>query len=260
MRLGSPEIVFNKLNGNCMNRTVITALSLALLVVSQAAMAEKDVTKVLEEKLSKLIPGEAPDSIMESPLKGIYQVSYGAQIFYLSADGNYLLQGDLVDVNTRKNLTVEASRGGRASMMKKVKTDSTVTFAPKGETKHTITVFTDIDCPYCVKLHDEVEDYNKAGIAVRYMLYPRAGIGSNSYKKAVSVWCSDDRKDALTKSKNREDVESRSCDNPVKEHMALGEEIGVSGTPAIVLSDGSLIPGYRPAKDMARLLDASSTN
>jgi thiol:disulfide interchange protein DsbC len=129
-----------------------------------------------------------------------------------------------------------------------------VIFAPE-EYDHTITVFTDIDCGYCRKLHNEIDAFMAEGIRVRYLFYPRAGLGSPSYQKAVSVWCADDRKQALTDAKAGEPLPEKSCENPVADHMALGEAMGVTGTPAILLENGQLVPGYVPAKRMAAILN-----
>lgn len=238
-----------------MKRFLLVA-GLALTTAMTTVVADDKAIEALQDKLANLIPGEAPDSVRESALKGMYEVTYGAQIIYLSEDGKYLLQGDLVDVETRKNLTVEATRLGRAKLMESLSEDETIVFAPKGETKHTITVFTDIDCGYCRKLHNEMADYNKEGIKVQYLLYPRAGLNSPSYDKAVTAWCADDQHDTLTALKNQKKVANKTCENPVKDHLDLGRQVGVTGTPAIVLSDGTLVPGYRPAKDLAMALDA----
>ena len=132
--------------------------------------------------------------------------------------------------------------------------DSMISFPPKTEKKHVMTVFTDIDCPYCVKLHNEIPQYEQLGIEVRYMLYPRSGPGTPSFKTAISAWCAEDNAEALTKAKNREKIESLTCDNPVADHFATGQEVGVTGTPAIVFENGELMPGYRPAKDIAAML------
>jgi thiol:disulfide interchange protein DsbC len=128
-------------------------------------------------------------------------------------------------------------------------------FSPDKPT-HTITVFTDIDCGYCRKLHHEMADYHAKGIRVRYLMFPRSGVNSPSYDKAVSVWCSEDRNDSLTKAKNGKDPAPRTCDNPVQNHMAMGRSIGVQGTPSIVFEDGRVIPGYVPAERLAAMLAA----
>ena len=235
-------------------KKLVLILSLSLLTFSTAfADAQSDVTARLKDQLAKLIPGQSPSSIKPSVIDGLYEVAYGAQIFYITEDGKYLIQGDILDLKNRKSVTQQAARKGRAEVIAKIRDEDTILYKPKGETKHTITVFTDIDCPYCRKLHKEREAYNKAGIAIRYLLYPRAGVGSPSYDKAVAVWCAKDRAKALTEAKINNKVDMKTCDNPVKEHLQLGEEVGVSGTPAILLEDGTLIPGYRPAADMAHM-------
>ena len=125
-----------------------------------------------------------------------------------------------------------------------------------GKEKHVIDVFTDIDCGYCRKLHSQIDQYNKEGIEVRYMSYPRAGVNSESGRKAISVWCADDRKKAISEAKQGNPVEEKTCDNPVAEQFALGRVVGVSGTPALVLENGELIPGYVPPKRLRQLLDS----
>ncbi len=242
-----------------MLRILAKILILSLLFTTGQVMASDEVTTKLKAKLVKLLHGEEPSSITESPVKGLYQVVYGTDIFYIHEDGKYLLQGDLIDVDTRTNLTSEAKSNGRKEVMKAVTDDKTIIFAPKEKAKHTITVFTDIDCPYCRKMHSQIKGYNDAGIAIRYMLYPRAGVDSPSYDKAVNVWCADDPKDAMTKSKKGEDVEAKTCDNPIKEHMAIAHKLGVTGTPAIVLENGQLMPGYLPPKDLSKALDQIAT-
>ena len=122
---------------------------------------------------------------------------------------------------------------------------------------HTVTVFTDIDCGYCRKLHSQIDEYEDEGIRVRYVFYPRAGVKSESYKEAVSVWCSEDRNKAMTEAKAGRLMEEKTCDNPVQSHMELGELLGISGTPAIVLDNGDLVPGYVPPKRLAAIIKAN---
>ena len=228
-----------------------TTISTALLASTMTLAGD---TKALKDKLVSVFK-EAPTSLKESPIPGVYEVAYGMDVIYVSADGKYFLAGDLYDLTTRKNLTETTLSAARKKSMDAYDKSKNITFKAENE-KHVISVFTDIDCPYCAKLHTEVPELNKAGVTVRYFMFPRAGIGSNSYKKAVSVWCSDDQNAALTKAKKREQVEEKTCDNPIKEQYRLGQEIGVTGTPAIVLDSGELIPGYRPAKSLVALLDA----
>ncbi len=204
----------------------------------------------VRQSLEKLLPGQALDRVTESVVPGLYEVVVGPRVVYVSGDGRYLLQGSIVDIPTRTNITEAKEAEAKKAVMSQVAEDQMLIFAPEQYT-HTMTVFTDIDCGYCRKLHQEMADYNREGIRVRYLFYPRAGLGSPSYKKAVNVWCSEDQHASLTAAKAGEALESRDCDNPVSKHMHLGESMGVTGTPAIVLDDGKMVPGYIPAKRMA---------
>jgi thiol:disulfide interchange protein DsbC len=141
----------------------------------------------------------------------------------------------------------------RVNSLNKIGTANMVVFKPE-KAKHVAHVFTDIDCGYCRKLHSEIKQYLDAGIEIRYLFFPRAGEASDSYKKAVSVWCSDNRSQALTQSKKGEAVPEKTCTNPVSKHMALGTAMGASGTPMIVTEKGSVLPGYVPAAQLLQVL------
>lgn len=231
----------------------LVALCAALVwVPAQAA----DEMEQIRNALNKLAPGKAPDSIVKSAMPGFYEVTFGSDIYYVSADARYLLAGTLMDLKDGKNLTEERLGKARLKLISTVDPKSMIIFSPKKEkVKHRITVFTDIDCGYCRKLHQEIDEVNKLGIEVRYMFFPRAGVGSKSYDKAVSVWCAANRQQALTDSKANKPVPEKKCDNPVDEHMAIVEQLGLTGTPTMVLEDGSMIPGYIPAARLAAALD-----
>jgi thiol:disulfide interchange protein DsbC len=222
-----------------------------LALFSLAARAD---TKAVEEALKQALPNVKPDSIAPSPMAGLYEVAVGPKLFYISEDGRYLIQGSLIDIKERKDLTEDKQAEARLNSLKKVGTDHMIVFKPK-IAAHVAYVFTDIDCGYCRKLHSEIDQYLKEGIEVRYLFFPRAGEGSESYFKAVSVWCSKDRNEAFTKAKKGENVERKDCDNPVDEHMALGNAMGASGTPMIVTEKGSILPGYVPAPRLSKILD-----
>ena len=196
-----------------------------------------------------------PDSVRPTTVPGLYEVVLDGQVFYLSEDGRFAILGSLIDLRSSTDLTEVRRSELRLDAIQKIGDENMVIFAPPGPAKHTITVFTDIDCGYCRKLHREIEAYNDSGIEVRYMMFPRAGIGSDSYDKAVSVWCSKDRKDALTRAKQGENIASRSCPNPVKDHYELGQVLGVRGTPSIILENGEMLAGYVPASRLAEMLD-----
>jgi thiol:disulfide interchange protein DsbC len=199
-------------------------------------------------------------SVTASPIGGIYAVQIvNGPLVYASADGKHFILGDLFAVQGAGrgfvNLAEQARNGERAILLAGVKLQDMVVFSPKGKPKAVISVYTDVDCGYCRKLHKEVPQLNSMGIEVRYMAYPRAGIGSDSYQKLVTIWCSKDRQSAMTRFKNGENVTINSCkDNPVSAHYALGDKMGVNGTPALIKADGELIPGYMPAAELAKML------
>jgi len=208
----------------------------------------------IRENISRLLPNMALEKVTVSPISGLYEVTVGPRIFYVSEDGRYLIQGNMLDLNTREDLTEIKQAQAKKAALAKFSDSKMIVFAPE-KSKHVVTVFTDIDCGYCRKLHNEIDSYLKEGITVRYLLFPRAGVGSPSYDKAVSVWCAVDRKQALTDAKAGKDVSSRKCDNPINEHMKLGELMGVTGTPSIILEDGHLLPGYLTADRMSAYLN-----
>ncbi|MEN8132876.1 MAG: DsbC family protein [Pseudomonadota bacterium] len=229
------------------------ALIFAVLIHAPMAAAA-DPADNIRLKLGALVPGMEPDSIEVTPVKGLYEVAFGAQVMYFSGDGRYMLRGNLIDLDQREDLTEKTRNKARKAALAKLGKEDMIVFSPK-EAKHTITVFTDIDCPYCRKLHAEMEEYQQSGIEVRYLLFPRAGVKSPSYEKAVSVWCADDKNKALTDAKQGKKVETKTCGNPIEAQMSLGQLVGVTGTPAIILEDGEMLPGYRPAKQLTMMLD-----
>lgn len=223
--------------------------------VSVSADESADV-KIIKNVFAQIIPGKTPDVISPSAVEGLYEIVYGAQVLYMSKDGRYVIQGDLIDLSSRTNITEVTRSIQRAKLVKNIEDNTSIIFAPK-QVKHTITVFTDIDCGYCRKLHREMSQYLNLGIKIRYLAYPRSGIDTASYHKAVTVWCSKDKAQAMTDAKAGVKQDTLTCENPVQEHMKLAEQFGVSGTPTIVLSNGDVVPGYVPAARLLRMLDES---
>lgn len=240
-------------------RKIIAGLMGVLLSVETAFADDADIVQV-KKALESMAPGAKADSITATSLPGLYEVIVGTEIVYISKDGHYMLQGDLVDVQAQKNLT-EAKRGaGRLKLVNALSENAMIVFAPKNQpVKHTITVFTDVDCGYCRKMHSEMAELNRHGIKVRYLMFPRAGKNSPSYDKAVSVFCSKDRNAALTRAKATGNIEKKTCVNPVDQHMALVERLGLTGTPTLMLEDGRLMPGYVPAQRLSKLLDGNKS-
>jgi len=194
-------------------------------------------------------------SIQPSKIPGLYEVQIiGKGIIYMEKAGGYFIDGKMLQIVGKEvvNITDKSMVGLRADLMAGVKKEDSIVFSPAGEVKASVAVFTDVDCGYCQKLHKEVPALNEMGIEVRYLAYPRAGINSNSYRKIASAWCASDRQAAMTKLKQREEIAENVCEgNPVAAQYELGQQIGLTGTPAIVLDNGELIPGYMPAKSLA---------
>lgn len=227
----------------------IFMISAALFWVSSSSADEAAVKKALSESM----PGTNIESIKAAEIKGLYEVVAGGNIFYVSEDGRYLLQGQLYDAVDKKNITENKLANVRKVALEKVGEKNMIIFKPETG-KYMVSIFTDIDCGYCRKLHAEIDQYLAQGITVRYMFFPRAGKGSDSYTKAVSVWCAADQQKALTAAKKGESLDAKTCDNPIDEHMQLGEAFGMSGTPMIVTEKGNVLPGYVPAAQLAKVL------
>lgn len=226
-------------------------LSLAAIAPISQAQDYPEVSKAIEA----LIPNAQQVAIAETPIPGVLEVQVDSDIIYLSADGSYLLQGKLFDLENRVDLTDQARSKIRRELLNGISESEQITFAPANP-EHEVIIFTDVDCGYCRKLHEQIAQYNDLGIAVHYMMYPRSGVGSPSYDKAVSVWCSADQKTAMTDAKSGNDPVKRDCDNPVESQYRLGQKIGMTGTPAIITKDGTLIPGYVPPGALKQRLDA----
>lgn len=214
--------------------------------------ADADLSRV-KAALVKSFPDAANGSLRPSPVAGLYELVMGAQVYYVSADGKHLFLGDMVEVRTRTNLTEGAREKISAQMLNEISESDMIVLAPK-EVRYTITVFTDVDCSYCARLHLDVPELNRRGVKVRYLLYPRAGIGSETYRRSVAAWCAADRVKAIGIAKSGGRLEMKTCANPVERHYRLGERLGVSGTPTIYLENGKKIPGYVPPTQLLALL------
>jgi len=221
---------------------------------AQAQEVSQEIQDQIRNSLKILLPGILPDEIRATPLGNLYEVTFGGRLVYLTADGRYLIQGKMIDLETRTEITEERLSELKQAALAKVGEDQMVIYGPE-DAKDTVTVFTDIDCGFCRKLHSEMARYNEEGIRIRYLFYPRAGIGSDSYNKAVSVWCADDSKAAMDQAKAGKNVAARTCDNPVQTHYELGQTMRVTGTPALILEDGEMVPGYVPAHKLRKALD-----
>jgi len=211
-----------------------------------------DVPSAVSARLAELMPSAKPDLIAAASMPGLYVVTYGPRVLYISADARFILRGDLLDLDKGVNLTENRRRVARVDAVEKF-ADSMIVFAPTA-VKHTVSVFTDVNCGYCAKLHADMSALHERGIAVRYLAYPRQGVSSATYKQMVSVWCANDQKTAMTAAKAGRRVDEASCKNQIAQHYRLGESLGVRGTPTMVLPSGEIVPGYAPPDDLLRLL------
>jgi len=243
--------------------------SLLLLAISFAALAETVVPEaekaavgnastIIERKLSAVRPDLNFKVLSESPIPGIYEVQVeDGPLVFVTSDGSHFIDGNLYQIMPTQFVDLKEVRliEMRQQIFSQLSTDEMIVFKPADKTKAIINVFTDIDCGYCRKLHKEVPMLNAMGVEVRYLAYPRAGLESESYLKIATAWCAEDPNQALTDFKNGKDSNISICDdNPVADHFKLGGSIGVNGTPATVLMDGTLLPGYRTAADFAQVL------
>jgi thiol:disulfide interchange protein DsbC len=206
------------------------------------------------EEIARRIPGAHADELRATPIPGIWELTRGSDIAYVTADGRYAISGDLFDLKSDYNLTEEHRRELRTRALAAIPESQMVIFGPK-DPRYTVTVFTDVDCPYCRKLHSQIGEYNRLGIRVRYLLYPRTGPNTPSWTKAEQVWCSANRNDALTRAKLGETLTAKPCaNNPVARFWQLGQDFALQGTPAIVMTDGEILPGYVPPEALAKHL------
>lgn len=226
-------------------RTTFISLCLFFLTASAQAQDTEKLKQRLQERLSEISITE----LKPTPIPGLYEMVFGSRIAYVSADGKYMFTGELIDLDNRSNLTA-IRRGGLVLKSIEAMGEANMIVIGPAKAKRTLTVFTDVDCPYCAKLHNEVPKLTQAGVKVRYLLYPRAGKETETYKRAIAVWCAKDRVKAVGVAKSGGKLEMKTCSNPVDEHVRLGQEVGVDGTPTLVFDDGRVIPGYAPASQL----------
>ena len=212
------------------------------------------------ERLAGMFESIAPEDVKGSPIDGWYMIQKGSLVAYISQDGRYLLQGDLIDLDSKVNLSELSRTDARREAMSEISDDEVILFSPQ-EVKYSVSVFTDVDCTYCRRLHGQIEEYMANGIEVRYLLYPRGGPASATWNTSEAVWCAQDRGEALTLAKLDREFDSSSCDaSVVQDHYVLGQQVGLAGTPAIVLDDGELIAGYLPPEALKLRLEQKAAS
>ena len=234
---------------------IISVLTLSILLFSGAVLSNdhEDSLKEIDMALQALLeifPGATDYSLNDSVVDGLYAVSIGSEVIYVSKDGKFLIRGEIYDLQNSVNVTEEKRVLGRLDVMQSLDEETMIIYEPK-KIKHTITIFTDIDCGYCRKFHQQIGDYLDLGIRVRYLSFPRTGPDTESWEKAQSVWCSKNRQDSLDRAKQGKKIDSVFCfDSPVEKHYNLGSVFNISGTPTIVTEKGKIIVGYLPPESL----------
>ena len=239
----------------------------AFIMVSTQVVyaADADIEQV-KKTLQMLMPSAKPDRISETPIPGLYEAIYGTQVVYMTKDGRYMIEGDVYDVQKRVNLTESVRTSGRQKALASLDKQNMIVFSPKDQKpKYVITTFTAIDCGYCRKLHAEIQKYNDLGIEVRYAAFPRSGLQTPSYFKAVAVWCAKDRNKAMTFAKGGAKLDqlqsleqvknTKPCTDAISKQLTVARDAGVTGTPSMFMESGQIIPGYVPADRLIKMLN-----
>lgn len=247
-----------------MNRFTRRALALLLgaLIPTVSALAAQPADpelQRLQESLAKRLPPQMVGPLRATEVDGLYEMQLQSRLVYVTRDGRFLIQGEIFDLAQSRNLTRERRTELREQAMAAVGEDQMLVYEPD-QTRFQVTVFTDIDCPYCREMHGEMAEYLKRGIRIRYLFYPRSGPDTPSHAKAVSVWCAEDRHAAMDAAMAGGNPKAASCANPVDQHLELGEQMGISGTPALVLDGGVIVPGYVPPERLLNALEMQADN
>jgi len=237
-------------------RVVTLLLNMTLALSAFNVEAEEQVEERLTKSLQQVFPDMEITRVHSTPIENIYEVMIGPDVIYMTGDARFVLKGDLIDLKERRNLSEDLRSKFRADSLKNIPESEYIEFASK-DSKDIIYVFTDIDCSYCRKLHRDVPELNDNAITVRYLAYPRGGTSSPSYQDMVDVWCAEDRSQALTDAKNGMPAIVRTranCKSPVAKQHALGQTMGVRGTPAMFFESGRALSGYVPPDELLREL------
>ena len=236
----------------------LPAVILPALIATCPAVAEEPDAELrarLQRVADEVTNGQPVDDIRATPIPGLYELQYGTEFIYITGDGNYALSGaDLLNLAGRENLSERRRNEYRARMLHAIPPEEFIEFAPRNP-RHVLYVFTDVNCGYCRKLHNDVPELNSKGIAVRYLAYPVIGDPVQAKRAMVSVWCAADRRAALTKAKAGREIAQVSCASPVDKQTRLGQDFGVNGTPAMYTQDGRELPGYMAPARLLQKLD-----
>jgi len=245
-------------------KKVLFLVALFMVSIQHVYAADTEIEQI-KKTLQILMPSAKPDKISQTPIPGLYEAIYGSQVIYMTKDGNYMIEGDIYDVQKRVNLTENVRTSGRQKALASLDKKNMIVFSPKDKKpKFVVTAFTDIDCGYCRKMHAEMQQYNDLGIEFRYAAFPRSGLQTPSYFKAVAVWCAKDRNKAMTFAKGGAKLDqlqsleqvanSKPCTDAITKQLTTAREVGVTGTPSLFMESGQIIPGYVPADRLIKML------
>ena len=230
-------------------------LIMAMLASSLASANDEERLAEIRKLVDEMFPNIEGEFVSFSPIEGWVTIQKGSIVAYMSEDGRYLMQGDLIDLDNNINLSENSRNHERGRLIGGIDDSQFITFSPDN-VRHSIIVFTDIDCTYCRRMHAQIDDYLEQGIEVRYLLYPRNGPRGKSWSTSEKVWCASDRNSALTNAKLGREIDSVACDaKAVTNQYSLGRDVGLTGTPAIVFEDGTLLSGWMPPQALREQLD-----
>ncbi len=248
-----PELSgFPRSMGVSMNCKWIIAGLVGLLI---SGVSAADDYQAVRDRIAGMVSRDAPISVADTPIDGLVQVQVGTEVVYMTVDARFLVQGRVLDLETQTDLTDLARVAMRRQALSSLDPSQWVRFGQDSPV-HELLVFTDPDCGYCRRLHQQIDEYNQQGIRINYLAFPRAGIGSETYQKLISIWCADDQQEAMTLAKEGREIAPATCpDPPVAEQYELGQRLGVTGTPALLTTGGDLIPGYVPPEQLRERLD-----
>jgi thiol:disulfide interchange protein DsbC len=240
----------------CYSRMASVFVLAGALLGSVAAIAESTIDEI-GERITDRLPGFVVSSLTATEVQGLFEVVSDGRIYYIDESAEYLIDGSLIRLEDRLNVTDSRLGSIHMGLIEGVDEKNMLIYEPEEASTRSITVFTDISCGYCRRLHAEIDTLLEAGIRVRYLMFPRGGIGSQGHKDLESVWCADDPQGAMTNAKAGGKIEAKTCPNPIEEHVALAERLGLRGTPLIYTDSGEKIPGYREASALAQMINNS---
>ncbi|TDT38491.1 thiol:disulfide interchange protein DsbC [Halospina denitrificans] len=245
----------------CSKRSLFRILLIPFAFVLASSVMAENAEERIRSVLSEQVPQLQVREVRETDMDDIYEVRTAQQTLYMTGDASHAFLGTMLrfdDEDGLVNVTEQGRSVERREALASVSAEDMITFSPESEVKATLHVFTDINCGYCRKLHRNMEAMNNMGIQVNYLAFPRGGPGTEGYRKAINAWCSDNPKSAITRAKQGESIPDRDCDHPVKEQFELGQALGVSGTPALILESGRMVRGFRPPQALEKILDLNS--